>query len=743
MKVKEKTLPVTGMTCANCVRTVERVLLETEGVEEAVVNLATERASLSYDPARVDEAEITRRLEDAGYGVLAEDTEQEGRASEQRVQTRKFVVGALFTLPLFLLSMARDLGWIGAWSHEPWVNGLMLALATPVQFWVGLDYYVGGWKAVRNGAANMDVLVALGSSAAYGYSIAVMVAQASGSLALGEHVYFETAAVIITLIKLGKLLEVRAKGRTGAAIQRLLSLQPARATVVRDEGEEEVPVEEVRRGDLVVVRPGSRVPVDGTVEAGRSAVDESMLTGESLPVEKDVGDEVVGGSVNGPAAIRVRATSVGRDSVLAQIVRMVEEAQGSKATIQRLADRVAGVFVPAVLVIALLTAVVWWVAGAGLTAGLIRLVAVLVIACPCALGLATPTAIMVGTGQGAERGILFKNAEAIERAESLKVIALDKTGTITRGAPEVVEVVTAVGVSEDELLAVAASAELESEHPLARCVVTAARDRGLTLDRPVGTEALTGRGVRATLGEWEVAVGSHRMMRETGIDTTALDAAAERMEGLARTVLWVARGGEVLGMLGVSDPPKETSRQAVRSLRGMGLDVVMITGDNPVTARAIADEVGIEIVHAGVLPGDKQSLVERLRAEAAGGVAMVGDGINDAPALAAADVGIAIGTGTAVAVETADVTLLGGGLEGVARTIEISRATMKTIRQNLFWAFFYNVALIPLAAGVFYPIRSLPMMLRALHPMLAAFAMASSSVTVVTNSLRLRGRIRG
>ncbi|MGD2068188.1 MAG: heavy metal translocating P-type ATPase [Gemmatimonadota bacterium] len=807
-------LPITGMTCANCAATIERTLQSrVPGVVSASVNYATEKAVVEIIPGAVTRSELARAVEDAGYGVVEagageemEDAEAAAREAEIRDQTRKFLVGVAFSLPLFLLSMARDFGLLGAWAHAPWVNWVMLALATPVQFYVGWDYYLGGWKALRNRTANMDVLIAMGSSAAYFYSLPVTVALTLGVTSLGAHVYFETAAVIITLIKLGKLLEVRAKGRTGEAIRKLMDLRPAVARVVRDGGEEEVPVEAVAVDDVLVVRPGERIPVDGTVVRGRSAVDESMLTGESLPVEKGPGDAVAAGSINREGSFRFQATAVGAETALARIVRLVQEAQGSKAPIQRVADRAAAVFVPAVIAIAVGTFAVWWIAvGAGFTPALIRLVAVLVIACPCALGLATPTAIMVGTGKGAEMGILFRDSGALERAHDLEVVVLDKTGTVTLGEPRVMEILAAdggtlppgpgevgdappslpdgvaslpegraaaavatavegrtpdggsltgggtsagapadVGVGElapaqAELLRRGAAAERGSEHPLARAVLQFAEARGIAAPEADRFEAVPGRGVAAVVEGRDVLVGTRALMEQREIDLRDLGPRAEAMEARARTALWIAFDGRAAGLIGVADAVKPTSREAIDALRAEGLDVVMLTGDNRATAEAVAVEVGIERVEAEVLPDRKADVVRRLMDETDGLVGMVGDGINDAPALAVADVGLAIGTGTDVAMETADVTLMRGDLRSVPQAIALSRATMRTIRQNLFWAFGYNVALIPIAAGVLYPIESLPGMLRQLHPILAALAMAFSSVSVVTNSLRLKG----
>jgi len=762
-------IAVTGMTCANCAATIERTLqMRVPGVVSAVVNFATEKAVVEVVAGAVTWRELATAIEAAGYGVVEappeemEDAEAAARSAEIQDQTRKFWTGVAFALPLFLLSMARDFGVVGAWSHAPWVNWLMFALATPVQFYVGWDYYRGGWKSLRNGSANMDVLVAMGSSVAYVYSVVVAVALTLGTTAAGEHVYFETSALIITLIKLGKLLEVRAKGRTGAAIKELMGLRPRTARIARDGAEMDVPVDQVVPGDVVLVRPGERLPVDGVVVEGRSAVDESMLTGESMPVEKGPGDAVVGATVNKEGALRFRATKVGAETALAQIIRLVQEAQGSKAPIQRLADRVAAVFVPAVIGIALVTFAIWWLGvGAGFTPALIRLVAVLVIACPCALGLATPTAVMVGTGQGAHLGILFRSSAALERSHELDVVVLDKTGTVTRGEPAVRELVVGRGVAarqvglsnvptdgpgltdsfdgELRILRLAASAERRSEHPLASAVVREATRRGLDLFEPSDFSAVPGRGVTAVVDGQEVLVGTRRLMDERGVGLKGLEEDAHRMESEARTPLWVSIDGEAAGLIAVADAVKAGSKEAVAQLRELGVRVVMLTGDNRSTAESIAREVGITEVRAEVLPEEKGAVVRELQDEGRKQVAMVGDGINDAPALVQADVGIAIGTGTDVAMEAADVTLMRGDLRSVPQALALSGATMRTIRQNLFWAFFYNIVLIPVAAGALYPLSSLPMMLRQLHPILAALAMAFSSVTVVGNSLRLRG----
>lgn len=742
-------IPVTGMTCANCARTIERTLSRLDGVVSASVNLASERASVEYLPGAVSLVAIQQAIRDAGYGVVqaaegesAEDVERAAREAEVRDQSRKFWVGAAFSLPLFLLSMGRDLGLVGMWAHQPWVSWLMLALATPVQFYVGWDYYVGGFKSLRAGSANMDVLVAMGSSVAYLYSVAVLLSPEAG-----EHVYFETSALIITLIKLGKLLEARAKGRTSEAIKKLMGLRPKTAQVVRDGQETVVPVAEVVPGDVVVIRPGERVPVDGVVLWGRSAVDESMITGESVPVDKKPGDEIVGGTINKQGLLRFEATRVGAQTLLAQIIRLVEEAQGSKAPIQRLADRVSGVFVPVVILVALVTFLGWLLLGqVGFTQSMVYMVAVLVIACPCALGLATPTAIMVGTGRGAEAGILFRSSEALERAHRLGTVVLDKTGTITEGQPALTDVIPGAGDGvqlspPDELLRLAASAEQGSEHPIGASIVRAAKERGLQLSEPEEFQAVAGQGVVAKVAGRRVLVGTSGLLESHGVPWGSLKAVLHDLEGMAKTAMLVAVDGTAQGVVAVADTVKAGSTEAVRQMQALGIDVLMITGDNRRTAEAIGREVGISQILAQVQPGEKAAQMRTLQASAsqrrAGSegylVGMVGDGINDAPALAQADVGIAIGTGTDVAMAAADVTLMSGDLRGVARAIALSRATMRTIKQNLFWAFFYNVILIPLAAGVFYPWLGLR-----LHPVLAAGAMAFSSVFVVSNSLRLR-----
>ncbi|MBW1776112.1 MAG: copper-translocating P-type ATPase [Deltaproteobacteria bacterium] len=732
--------PVTGMTCANCAANIERAVKRAfPAVVDASVNFATEHLFVEYVPGTLEFSELADAVGRAGYQLILseetadpEDAEAAARRAEIRDQTLKFAVGLALSAPLFILSMGRDLGMLGPWSHRAWFNWLFFLLATPVQFYTGWDYYVGGIKSLKNKSANMDVLVAMGSSMAYFYSLGVLLWPA-----LGDHVYFETSAVIITLIKLGKLLESRTKGKTGGAIRKLMGLRPKTAFVIREEKEVEIPLSRVQIHDTVVVRPGERIPVDGTVLEGESAVDESMLTGEPLPVDKKPGDTVTGGTINAEGRLKFEATRVGKDTALAQIIRLVQQAQGSKAPIQALADRVAAVFVPGVIGIAFITFIVWWAVTGDFVFSMIRLVAVLVIACPCALGLATPTAIMAGTGKGAEKGILFKDSTALQTASELTTVVLDKTGTLTLGKPTVSDVVSLdAQIPSEEILRLAASVEKGSEHPIGKAIVKRAQGQGLSLSDPGGFKAHRGAGVQGIIDGKPVLLGKPKWFLEMDIPIDPAKKALEDLQSRGKTVMVLAVDGRATGIIAVSDALKPESGEAVAALSEQGLKVVMLTGDNRETAAIIAAQVGIENIISEVLPDEKSRQIKTLQ-EQGERVAMVGDGINDAPALAQADVGFAIGTGADVAMETGDVILASGSLGGIPRSIALSRITMNAVKQNLFFAFFYNAALIPIAAGVLWPLEGAPGFLRQLHPILAALAMAASSISVVTNSLRL------
>ncbi len=802
-ELKQISLSVTGMDCANCATAVERSLRKIEGVDQVHVNLATERASfehtggnkaifeviekvtkagygiavgearfilngmddeqsssilekrltdmsgitqtninwvsgkvsVNYIPTLVTQVEIRDQIKNAGFEarILGDqniDTEEMIRQQDINNQRRDLIIGLLFTIPLFVLSMARDFGFIGEWANQSWVNWLMWILATPVQFYVGRKYYIGAIQSIRNKAANMDVLVALGSTAAYLYSLPVLLRLIPG------HVYFETSAMIITLIKTGKFLETQTRGKTSQAIKNLLSLAPDKALVVRGSGEVQIPVSEVVLGDMLIVNPGTKIPVDGVIINGQSAVDESMLTGESLPVEKSIGSDVIGGTLNKQGSFKFEATKIGKDTALAQIIRLVEEAQGSKAPIQRIADRVSAIFVPTVIATAIITYLAWqFVAvsppGPGTSQfarALLNAVAVLLIACPCAMGLATPTAVMVGTGRGARSGILFKSGTALEQSGQITTVVMDKTGTITNGMPEL----TDIGIletneekfGEEDILRIAAIVEQRSEHPLGEAIVAEAKNRGLAIEDADRFSAVSGKGVKAIVEGKKVLIGNTALFDDESILWESAEKEISKLRNNGKTVMLIAVDDVLAGWLAVADTVKPNAREVIDELKGMGLDVLMITGDNQQVAEAIASQVGIEGVMAEVLPGGKSNKIKELQDQGEV-VAMVGDGVNDAPALAQADVGISLGTGTDIAIAAAPITLIRGDLSGITKAIKLSNATLGTIKQNLFWAFFYNIILIPVAA------------VGLLNPMLAAGAMAVSDVFVIGNSLRL------
>ncbi len=740
-------LGVTGMTCAACVSRVERALKKVDGVLEASVNLATERATVAVNPTAASAARLKRAIRDAGYGVLevqaGENREDAERFERERATSslrNSVIFSAVFGVPLLLLAMlpmiwepAMNLQMAVIADDRIW-NAIMLALAVPIQLGPGLRFYRTGWKALVSGSPDMNSLVMIGTSAAFFYSLAVTLIPGAFP-ANARHVYFEASGVVITLVLLGKYFEAIAKGRSSDAMKKLLGLQPKTARVAKKNAEMELPLDEVLPGDLIVVRPGERIPVDGTVTAGGSFVDESMISGEPVPVSKTVGSAVVGGTVNGNGSLTFSATAVGGDTVLSQIIRLVETAQGSKPAIQGLADRVVAVFTPIVLGIAALTALIWLIFGgeSGVTFALVNTVAVLIIACPCAMGLATPTSIMVGTGKAAELGILFRKGDALQTLSEVRVVALDKTGTLTEGKPKLTDFMVASNFERTDVLRLVASLEALSEHPVARAIVDAARGDGLVLEPVTDFEALPGYGVQGRIGSKLVQVGADRYLQQLNLEVSAFAGDAERLGDAGKTPLYVAIDGVLSAMIAVADPIKPGSLEAVGTLKARGLEVAMMTGDNARTAHAIARQLEIETVLAEVLPSGKAAAVQGLQV---GGrkVAFVGDGINDAPALAQADVGLAIGTGTDVAIETADVILMSGDLRGVGNAIALSKATLSNIKLNLFWAFAYNIVLIPVAAGALYPLTGWT-----LNPVLAGAAMGLSSVFVLTNALRLRG----
>ena len=810
-KSEKASIHITGMTCTTCAATIEKGLSETPGVEQARVDFASEKASVEYDPTKVDLAKIKNTISQIGYrvatkksifavgsmtcascvarveealsgvpGVISasvnlasekatveylEETElaelrqvvknagyelgPEIQALEDVTTVARRETQALRNRLIIAIALGVAIMVIGFGPSFVGKAYLLWALATPVQFWAGWQFYRGAWGALRHKTADMNTLIAVGTSAAYFYSMVVVLFPGLFTTGgLEPHLYFETSALIIALILLGRFLEARARGQTSEAIKKLIGMQPKTALVMRDGEETEIPVDDVQVGDLILVRPGERVPVDAIVRQGYSSIDESMITGESIPVEKTVGDEVVGATINKAGSLKVEATKVGKDTTLARIVRMVEEAQGSKAPIQRLADVIASYFVPVVIGIAIVTFIIWYFVGPppALTFALLNFVAVLIIACPCALGLATPTAIMVGTGKGAEYGVLIRNGEALERSHQISTVLLDKTGTLTRGEPAVTDIVAVPSSSKEEILRLAASAEHNSEHPLGEAVVKAALEKELELSPPSDFNAIPGRGVEALVEGKKLLLGNLRLMKERGFPLDGMEEKASELFGEGKTIMFLGLDSQVVGIIALADTLKPNAKEAVKELRKMGIETMMLTGDNQRTADAIAREVGIDRVLAEVLPEHKAEEIRKLQEEKV--VAMVGDGINDAPALAQADVGIAIGTGTDVAMETGDITLISGDLMGITTAISLSKRTMRTIKQNLFWAFAYNTALIPVAAGVLYLVFGHTGVPSGLHfilgdygflnPILAAAAMAASSITVVSNSLRLR-----
>jgi Cu+-exporting ATPase len=741
---KKSVFPVGGMTCASCVSRVETALSGVPGVISANVNLASEKATVEYAQG-TDTTDLRRAVKDAGYelGSESETLEDVTLAAKREIQgTRnRFIFAAIFASSIMALM------WTEPFIGKPY---LLWALATPVQFWAGWRFYRGAWGALRHRTTDMNTLVAVGTSAAYFYSmVAVLFPNIFAAVAVELGLYFDTSAMIITLILFGRFLETRARGKTSEAIKKLIGLSPKTALIIRDGEEKEVSVEDVLVGDFILVRPGERVPVDGIIREGYSSVDESMITGESIPVEKKVGDEVIGASVNKTGSFKLEATRVGKDTTLAQIIRLVDEAQGSKAPIQHLADVIASYFVPIVIGVAIITFIIWYFVGPSpsLTYAILNFVAVLIIACPCAMGLATPTAIIVGTGKGAEHGVLIRTAETLEKSHKIRAVLLDKTGTLTQGEPRVTDIIALPPTSESEVLQLAASVEHGSEHPLGEAIVKITLEKNLEISPASDFNAIPGRGVEASVGGKNLLLGNLRLMSEKGLPLNGLEKKTEQLRAKGKTVMFLGIDNHIAGIIALADTLKSDAKAAVTDLRNMGIKVMMVTGDNQYTAETIAQEAGIDRIMAEVMPENKAHEVRKLQDEGMV-VAMVGDGINDAPALAQADVGIAIGTGTDVAMETGDITLISGSLSGIVTAISLSKRTMRTIKQNLFWAFAYNTVLIPIAAGVLYLVFGNIGVPSGLHfilgdygflnPILAAFAMAASSITVVSNSLRLK-----
>lgn len=741
----EKNYSIEGMTCAACSATIERILRKKDGVTTIEVNLATNRAHVIYDPAKIKLSEIKQYIENAGYFAKdieensIQDVEAQKREKELKIMGIKLIIAGLFALPVLYIAMSHMIPQLGLplpyfmGSHDfPLTFALVQFFLTVPVIIAGNKFYRIGFRTLFKGAPNMDTLIAIGTGSAFIYSIFATVKIYLGDFEYAKSLYFESSAVVVTLVMLGKYLEAVSKGKTSDAIKKLMNLRPKTAIIIKNEKEIEVLIDEISVDDIVVLKPGSVVPVDGIVIEGISTVDESLLTGESLPIEKQSGSDVTGGSINGEGLIKFRALHVGADTMLSKIIKMVEDAQGKKAPIAKMADIVSGYFVPVVLVIAVVASLLWFIAGKDFNFVLSIFVAILVIACPCALGLATPTAIMVGTGKGAQLGVFIKSGEALETTHKISTVVLDKTGTITEGKPVLTHTITFGETSQEEALFLCASAEQGSEHPIARAIVDKAHHDQIELEQPSSFRAIPGRGIEAVISGKKVLAGNVKLMKENDIDASAADVMAVELSSTGKTLMYVAVEGTLIALMGAADTVKSSSKAAVEKLKQLGIQVVMITGDHKNTAQVIAKEVGIDRILADVLPEDKAAEVKKLQSEGEK-VAMVGDGINDAPALVQADVGMAIGTGTDVAVESADVVLMRGDLNEVPTTIALSRATIRNIKQNLFWAFIYNLAGIPFAAGLFYAFGG-PL----LNPIFAGAAMAFSSVSVVSNALRLR-----
>ena len=737
--MKNSTFNVTGMSCASCARTVENALNKNEDIK-ASVNIATEKVNIEYDENKYNFEKIKKIVENSGYGLVETLSEEEKmQMYEDKIKSlrNKLILAAVFTIPLMYISMGHMMGIHLPDIVNPKKNAaiysiVQLLLTIPVVY-AGKDFFIHGFKNLVRKSPTMDSLIAMGASAAIIYSLYATYMTITVDPEYHMNLYFESAGTIITLILLGKLLEARTKGQTSSAIKKLIGLQPKKAKIIENGLEKEVLIENIKVGDIIVVKPGEKIAVDGKIVNGNTSVDESMITGESIPVSKNIGDKVIGGSINKNGSIQFEATEIGKDTVLSQIIKLVEEAQGSKAPISRMADIVAGYFVPIVIIIATITGIIWFISGSGLTAALTFFISVLVIACPCALGLATPTSIMVGTGKGAENGILIKSGEALETAHKIKTVVLDKTGTITKGKPVLTDLKVYNNFDENEILQLAASAENNSEHPLAEAIVNGAKEKNVEFKQYDKFRAMPGYGIRAVIDEKEIQIGNRKLMASRKISTEAAEKDYEILSNEGKTPMFISVNNELAGLIAVADVVKETSKEAVEKMHKLGLKVIMLTGDNEKTAKYIAKEVGIDRVIAEILPFQKSEEVKKLQEEGEF-VAMVGDGINDSPALAQANVGIAIGSGTDVAIESADIVLIRNDLNDVAGAIALSKATITNIKENLFWAFFYNVIGIPFAAGIFYAFFNGPK----LDPMIAAFAMSLSSVSVLMNALRLK-----